>query len=271
MRFDDNFPKRLASARNAAGLTQANLASRAETVVRQIAAYEAGDARPRLKTLQKMAAALGTTEEWLCEGIGEAPTSESFSRLRTVNQIPLFLYEHEIIEFVETGKTSIGQRLHSTDIDVSNKAFAYPVFGQSMISNGTILDNEGRNLSFPEGTIVTVDPEASFINDGIALICQNGLLRVRKISVSPNHKVNIVAFNSIEYPPEIGVTIGFDFIYPVIKSEIYLQPARQKLKEIAREDIQAWNKGAPIIEGNDLSERLDKIEAALSKIIKKLK
>ncbi|HGY1115447.1 TPA: helix-turn-helix domain-containing protein [Providencia rettgeri] len=216
MRFDDNFPKRLASARNAAGLTQANLASMAETVVRQIAAYEGGEARPRLKTLQKIASALGTSIDWLCEGIGAAPTSDSFSRIRNIRQIPI-LSEGIIDEFISDDIIQPGVKMHPCDLDVSDKAFAFKVRGDSMHSSGS-----NNNISLPNGTIVIVDPLREFVSGDIALISQdNDLVRVKKIIVEHGY-ANIISLNRIEYPTEACLLADIDYIYPVVKAEIYL-------------------------------------------------
>lgn len=280
MRFDDNFPKRLASARNAAGLTQANLASRAETVVRQIAAYEGGEARPRLKTLQKIASALGTTKEWLCEGIGEAPTSESFSRLRTIKQVPI-LADYEIESFVTTGQIDKGCKLHPVDLDVSDSAFAFVIHGDSMVSSGNIADQKGRNLSIPSGSIVVVEPEAIFPTGNIGLICQDGLIRVRKLTIEADMNVYIHALNNIEYPTEVAFYGAVDFIYPVVKLEVYLDNFRYKGDDLIelnqtttpqQQELQAININHKLINKydiNDINNRLERMEAMLEQIINK--
>lgn len=281
MRFDDNFPKRLASARNAAGLTQANLAAMAETVVRQIAAYEGGEARPRLKTLQKIAAALGTTEEWLTEGLGTAPSSESFSRLRTIKQVPILLDE-EIYQYVKTGKVHKGCQMHPVDIDVSDKAFAYIVHGEAMVSNGTVMDKRGRNLSIPDGTIVVVDPDAIFITGSISMISQGGLVRVRKVTMDMGTSLHIQALNASVYPTEIAKYNDLDFIYAVVKLEIYFDNFRyddEEIREVSYESnyTQAAVRAVEVIKGmqtkntneEDIKNRLERIESMLKEIINK--
>lgn len=216
MTFDENFPKRLSSARNVVGLTQSNLASMAETVVRQIAAYEAGDARPRAKTLKKIAAALGTTEEWLCSGIGAGPTSESFSRIRNIKQIPVLESNH-IDDFINSDIVLAGTKMHACDLELSKSAFAYEVMGDSMKSSSS-----GDTISIPNGTIVTIDPDGEFFSGGIALISTNdGLVRVKKVTIEKNY-ATIISLNRNDYPAEIYELTNIKYIYPVMKAEYYL-------------------------------------------------
>lgn len=216
MTFDENFPKRLSSARNVVGLTQSNLASMAETVVRQIAAYEAGDARPRAKTLKKIAAALGTTEEWLCSGIGSGPTTETFSRIRNIKQIPI-LADGVIDEFIHADHIEPGAKMHPCDIELSEKAFAFKVRGDSMVSNMGVDE-----ISIPNNSIVTVDPQQEFSSGGLALISQNNdLVRVKKIVIE-NGYANIISLNRVDYPAEICEISHLDYIYPIVKVEIYI-------------------------------------------------
>ena len=73
MNFDDQFPSRVSLARQSRGMTQAQLSKLAGVVQRQIAAYEGGEAKPRLRVLQALANALGTTAEWLALGEGQGP------------------------------------------------------------------------------------------------------------------------------------------------------------------------------------------------------
>lgn len=219
MTFDENFPKRLSSARNVVGLTQSNLASMAETVVRQIAAYEAGDARPRAKTLKKIAAALGTTEEWLCSGIGVGPTSESFSRIRNIKQIPVLESNH-IDDFINSDIVLAGTKMHACDLKLSKSAFAYEVMGDSMKSSSS-----GDTISIPNGTIVTIDPSSEFFSGGIALISTNdGLVRVKKVTIEKNY-ATIISLNRNDYPAEIYELTSIKYIYPVMKAEYYLDNA----------------------------------------------
>ena len=59
------FPERLAEKRKAAGLTQIELAERAEISVVQLRRYEAGKAQPTLDAIRHLAIALSTTTDSL--------------------------------------------------------------------------------------------------------------------------------------------------------------------------------------------------------------
>ncbi len=101
MNFNDSFPRRVAAARNSLGLTQSELAKKVGVVTRQIAAYEGGEARPRINALNNLAAALGTTPEWLASGVGEAP---DIARVRSTITLPLI----PVITFVQAANLSSG-------------------------------------------------------------------------------------------------------------------------------------------------------------------
>ncbi|MEJ5176971.1 helix-turn-helix domain-containing protein [Erwinia sp. MYb416] len=92
MNFDSSFPKRVATARQAIGMTQAELAKAVGVVQRQIAAYEGAEARPREKVLVNLAAALGTSVAWLTTGQGEGPNTSHIKRTVTVREVPLLTY-----------------------------------------------------------------------------------------------------------------------------------------------------------------------------------
>jgi transcriptional regulator with XRE-family HTH domain len=66
----DRFAVNLRRAREAAGISQEELAERCEVHRTEISLLERGGREPRLGTLVKLATALGTTPEALCQGIG---------------------------------------------------------------------------------------------------------------------------------------------------------------------------------------------------------
>ncbi|WP_241569200.1 LexA family protein [Rosenbergiella collisarenosi] len=149
MNIDDSFSNRVAIARVALDLTQAQLADMVGIVRRQIAAYEAGDSKPRDKVLHNLAAALGTTSEWLATGAGAGPDVRHVRKTITVPLIPIYtsVQAHAVNEFAS----------ESSAIDfipcpegAGENAFAIIVQGDSMTCDG--------NISFPDGTIITIDP-----------------------------------------------------------------------------------------------------------------
>lgn len=66
----DRFAVNLRRARQAAGISQEELAERCEVHRTEISLLERGGREPRLGTMIKLATALGTTAEALCAGIG---------------------------------------------------------------------------------------------------------------------------------------------------------------------------------------------------------
>lgn len=152
MNFDESFPKRVAIARNALGLTQSGLAKMVGVVSRQIAAYEGGEAKPRANALQNLAAALGTTVHWLSHGEGEGPDISNIRRTVTLREIPVLTHEQARFETYEQMivEASVVDYIPSPSW-AGERSFALKISGDSMVSN--------KGVSFPEGTIVTFDAD----------------------------------------------------------------------------------------------------------------
>jgi transcriptional regulator with XRE-family HTH domain len=66
----DRFAANLRRAREAAGISQEELAERCEIHRTEVSLLERGGREPRLGTMVKLAIALGTTPAALCAGIG---------------------------------------------------------------------------------------------------------------------------------------------------------------------------------------------------------
>jgi transcriptional regulator with XRE-family HTH domain len=66
----DRFAVNLRQARQAAGISQEELAERCELHRTEVSLLERGGREPRLGTMVKLATALGTSAETLCSGIG---------------------------------------------------------------------------------------------------------------------------------------------------------------------------------------------------------
>jgi transcriptional regulator with XRE-family HTH domain len=70
--------ERLQWARGVSGLSARGLAKRADIALRLVSLIEAGDRdNPELKTVQRVADALGVPVGWLASGEGERPAAES--------------------------------------------------------------------------------------------------------------------------------------------------------------------------------------------------
>ena len=152
MNFDDSFPNRVSIARTALGLTQDELAQKVGVVRRQIAAYEGGEAKPRINALQNLAAALGTTTSWLTSGVGDGPDVSNVKKTITVPEIPVLSHVHsfsfEAEDFISS--SSIIDFIPAPP-GAHEKCFALEISGDSMSTDS--------GDSFPHGTIVTFDPD----------------------------------------------------------------------------------------------------------------
>lgn len=74
----DRFAANLRRARQAASISQEELAARTELHRTEISLLERGGREPRLGTMVKLAVALGTTPESLCEGITWNPKARKY-------------------------------------------------------------------------------------------------------------------------------------------------------------------------------------------------
>lgn len=162
MIIDDSFYKRIAIARTALGITQGKLADMVGIGRRQVASYEGGNSKPRDTVLQNLAAALGTSTEWLAQGIGKGPDVSSIKRTVTVQEIPVYSNASSLwLDPLIDGEPSVTDFIQSPIRDRED-LFALRINGDSMASNGP--------FSFPEDTIVTFDPNKE-VKHGDFVLC----------------------------------------------------------------------------------------------------
>lgn len=149
MKFDSQFSERVSKMRKSLGLTQTELAKQVGVVQRQVAAYEAGESKPRDSVLIRLASALGSTPGWLASGDGQEPNHKNFIPYTSVRQIPLLImgpYADTLGDVLNSADT-----FHPCSIEVSDNAFAMRIVGESMTGSG--------GFSFPDGCIVIFDPD----------------------------------------------------------------------------------------------------------------
>ena len=151
MNIDNSFSSRVAMARSAVGLTQSELSERSGVVRRQIAAYEAGTSKPRPSVLHNLAAALGTTSEWLASGVGNGPDVRNVRKTITVPLIPVYTSVQASYATEGISESSASDFIPCPE-GAGENSYAILIQGDSMTCNGPV--------SFPQGTIVTIDPEA---------------------------------------------------------------------------------------------------------------
>ncbi|SKA79372.1 XRE family transcriptional regulator [Pantoea sp. SGAir0180] len=147
-----DFWKRISSARAINSLTQRELAELAGVSQRQIAAYESGGTWPREAVLLRLAAALGTSPEWLASGEGDGRIKARVSPADVTRKIPI-LRKDEIFEWLTSvGNEKFAPRTYPISFEVSNLAFALVNDDEGMASS----DDFG--YGFPKGCIVVFEP-----------------------------------------------------------------------------------------------------------------
>ncbi|HHS8483345.1 TPA: helix-turn-helix domain-containing protein [Yersinia enterocolitica] len=159
VKFDSEFSSRVSATRKAIGLTQTELAKQVGIVQRQIAAYEAGDAKPRDNVLVRLAKALGTTPEWLSCGGGSSPELKTFIPYTSVRQLPLL----EMGSYADRFNDALAEAdsFHPCSIGVGPNAFSMIILGNSMTGSG--------GYSFLHGSIVTFDPDIEPLSGSFVL------------------------------------------------------------------------------------------------------
>lgn len=245
MSFDDSFSSRVAIARGSLGLTQTELAKRVGIVPRQIAAYEGGEARPRLKVLQNLAAALGTTTEWLAQGVGNGPDVSNVKRTVTVAEIPVYSsVQASLLDGgVDLANSSVSDFIPCPP-NAGEQSFAITIEGDSMTCGGLV--------SFPDGTIVTIDPGQPVENGdfGLFMLLDSNESTFKQLIIDQGKKF----------------LKGLNPLWPLV-------PVQDNLKVIGRavhaqRYLQQLPHSQPAVTPNDtLSERMDRIEKMLESIV----
>ncbi|HEM7133874.1 TPA: helix-turn-helix domain-containing protein [Providencia rettgeri] len=174
MNFDESFPKRVSMARNSLKLTQAELAKKVGVVPRQIAAYEGGEAKPRSKVLVNLAAALGTTTEWLSCGEGIAPDLKNVRSTVTTIDIPIYNSSADTFSDDQLWSDHIYEEGYiQAPVGVTENAFAIVIMGDSMDSP--------YGLSIPAGSLVVIEPNIEPSNEDFVLVQHGGFATLKKI------------------------------------------------------------------------------------------
>ncbi|HHL2712811.1 TPA: LexA family protein [Yersinia enterocolitica] len=261
MNFDDSFYKRVAIARTSLGLTQSELARRVGIVPRQIAAYEGGEAKPRIKVLQNLAAALGTTTDWLTMGKGNGPDVSSVKRTVTVREIPVLTHVQSRFETLdELLKIASIKDFIPAPPEANENCFAVEVQGNSMSS--------GDGISFPPGSIVTFDSSIEAVSGDFVLCILNDETEATfKQLILDQGQVYLKSLNPefpmipTEFLKVVGVAIHSQFrinrsklISPMPHSEV-----EKLVKEAHKVSQDFWN-NSKFDENTHLDERLKRLD-----------
>lgn len=263
MNFDESFPRRVSMARNAIGLTQSELAKKVGVVPRQIAAYEGGEAKPRINALNNLAAALGTTPDWLASGKGDAP---DIGHIRSTITLPLI----PVITFAQAADMCEGEHVVGCDYIpaprlASESAFAVRINGDSMQS--------GSGISFPEGSMVIFDPDLPASNGDFVLCRLNSDDEVtfKQLIIDQDefylHPLNPRYMNILAGKNSSIIGVAIESRNELSPDVIFLSKSGMisSLMESISDDIGDIDSKS---DNENLYSRLDKIESMLEQLLK---
>lgn len=170
-----DFWKRISSARAINSLTQRELAELAGISQRQIAAYEGGGTWPREAVLLRLAAALGTSPEWLARGEGDGRIKSRVSPADVTRKIPILRKEDIFGWLTSVGNEKVSPRTYPIGFAVSDLAFALINDDEGMASS----DDFG--YGFPKGCIVVFEPMIEVEDqDFVIAMMENGAISFRQ-------------------------------------------------------------------------------------------
>lgn len=269
MNFDDSFPNRVSIARTALGLTQDELAKKVGVVRRQIAAYEGGEAKPRIKALENLAAALGTTTQWLSQGKGGGPDVSNVKRTITVREIPVLTHVQARFETLEELlKTATIKDFIPAPLEANEYCFAVEIQGDSMTSSD--------GVSFPTGSIVTFDSSITAVSGDFVMCVLNDdseaafkklvIDQGRPYLKSLNQHYPVIQPDFIEV---VGVAIHSQFrinrdklVSPMSHSEV------EKLVQEARSVSQDFWSNSKFDQNTPFDERLKRLDEIAERLEK---
>ncbi|UDN34542.1 MULTISPECIES: LexA family transcriptional regulator [Proteus] len=249
MKIENGFSNRISLARMAANLTQSQLADAVGVVRRQIAAYEAGDSKPRDKVLTNLAAALGTSREWLAKGIGDEPDISGIRKSVTTYEMPVMEYfDYDITDLLKDNSISgVSNTTILAPPKASADSIAIKMKGDSMESMS--------GVSLPDGVIVVFDPSLNPQNGDIAFIFndKSGVQLCRQI-IKDQDKWYLRPFNA-KYPTEPYDSEHMHVMGIAIHLEYDLLSSRDSL--ITNITIKSDEKSEIISELSNIKSKLD--------------
>jgi len=183
IKINEGFPERLSSMRKTHTMTQTELALQVGISQRQIAAYEAGKAKPRQNTLLDLAFYLGVPSTWLATGINSnINESQNYTPAICQEQIAVFdLDKFDLSLIAKKRFDTKGIKLYPLPNNLKNihgSAFAIRMFGDSMETS--------KKLGIPDGSIVTFDMDAEIKSGDICLIEIDNIYSIKQLFIDAN-------------------------------------------------------------------------------------
>lgn len=205
--------ERIAEAREAAGLSQAKLATKCGVSRASVSAWEAG----RVKDLKNehlfcVARITGYSAKWLATGSGDRRADnheiewngpmDAWDSSTPLNpdevELPLF---REVEIAAGGGRTEVIEN-HGAKLRFARSTLARAGIQPENAACATVKGNSMDRL-IPDGTTIGVDTGSREVKDGeIYAIDHNGMLRVKYLYRRPGGGLKIVSENSEEHPDE---------------------------------------------------------------------
>lgn len=181
-KINEGFAERLSSMRKTHLMTQTKLAQKVGLTQRQIAAYEAGQAKPREKTLLDLAFYLGVSATWLATGVKNNANIMNYTP--TISQEQVALINLNCFNSSIFGKDNFDTSelelypLPDDFINIHGSAFAIRMSGDSM--------EISKKLGIPNGSIVTFNMDAEIKSGDICLIEFDNIYSIKQLFIDAN-------------------------------------------------------------------------------------
>jgi len=183
IKINEGFPERLSSMRKTHTMTQTELALQVGISQRQIAAYEAGKAKPRQNTLLDLAFYLGVPSTWLATGINSNINEpQNYTPATHQEQITIFDLNSFDLSLFNENKFSTNKLelypLPNKLKDIHKSAFAIRMSGDSM--------EISKKLGIPDGSIVTFNMDDEIKSGDICLIEFDKIYSIKQLFIDAN-------------------------------------------------------------------------------------
>lgn len=205
---------RIKQARLALGLTQLHIAQKLNVSKAAVSKWEKGDNIP--KEIDRLATLLKVNLNWLRTGKGDIQSQGvPISDIKPIgvdewdDNTPITSDEIEVPFFKSIELAAGVGSIIEPDYNGYKLRFAKRFFSRKGVQKEYVVCFPARGNSMepiiPDGATVAVDiTKKQIVDGGIYAICQDGLCRLKRLYLIPNHKLRINSVNSEEYPDEIA-------------------------------------------------------------------
>jgi len=205
---------RIKQARLAAGLTQPDIAQKLSVSKAAVSKWEKGENTP--KELDLLAKLLHANLHWLRTGKGEMLVQDiAINEMRAMqvdewdDSTPLQNDEVEVPYYKSIELAAGAGAEPEQDYNGYKLRFGKRFFRRKGVQKENVICFPARGNSMepiiPNGATIAVDTATKEVIDGdIYAICQDGLCRLKRLYLIPNHQIRINSFNSDEHPDEIA-------------------------------------------------------------------